>query len=125
VTWIVVEIETQWCMVVYGMVERRKTLCLSLKDDRTRMIPRIKDPDQRRSASGYSKFLCGAPATLKPKMQDLVTGDIIASDRSRAGHWKEAVCTRHAAHHARIGITPVEGQETNAIEIGQPKAQRF
>jgi hypothetical protein len=32
-----------------------------------------KDPDRRRSVSGYSTFLCGAPVTMKSRMQGCVT----------------------------------------------------
>jgi hypothetical protein len=32
-----------------------------------------KDPERRRSVSGYSTFLCGAPVTMKSRMQSCVT----------------------------------------------------
>ncbi len=32
-----------------------------------------KDPEKRRSVSGYSTFLCGAPVTMKSQMQGCVT----------------------------------------------------
>jgi hypothetical protein len=32
-----------------------------------------KDPEKRRSVSGYSTFLCGAPVTMKSRMQSCVT----------------------------------------------------
>ena len=39
-----------------------------------------KDPERRRSVSGYSTFLCGAPVTMKSRMQGCVTLDVTSAE---------------------------------------------
>jgi hypothetical protein len=39
-----------------------------------------KDPERRRSVSGYSTFLCGAPVTMKSRMQRCVTLDVTSAE---------------------------------------------
>jgi hypothetical protein len=39
-----------------------------------------KDPERRRSVSGYSTFLCGAPVTIKSRMQGCVTLDVTSAE---------------------------------------------
>jgi hypothetical protein len=45
-----------------------------------------KDPDKRRSVSGYSTFLCGAPVTMKSKMQGCVTLSVTEAELVSATH---------------------------------------
>jgi hypothetical protein len=39
-----------------------------------------KDPERRRSVSGYSTMLCGAPVTTKSRMQGCVTLDVTSAE---------------------------------------------
>jgi hypothetical protein len=39
-----------------------------------------KDPERRRSVSGYSTFLCDAPVTMKSRMQGCVTLDVTSAE---------------------------------------------
>jgi len=39
-----------------------------------------KDPERHRSVSGYSTFLCGAPVTMKSRMQGCVTLDVMSAE---------------------------------------------
>jgi hypothetical protein len=39
-----------------------------------------KDPERQRSVSGYSTFLCGAPVTMKSRMQGRVTPDVTSAE---------------------------------------------
>lgn len=39
-----------------------------------------KDPERRRSVSGYATFLCGAPVTMKSQMQGCVTLDVSSAE---------------------------------------------
>jgi hypothetical protein len=45
-----------------------------------------KDPEKRRSVSGYSTFLCGAPVTMKSRMQGCVTLSVTEAELVSATH---------------------------------------
>jgi hypothetical protein len=56
-----------------------------------------KDPETRRSVSGYATFLCGAPVTMKSSMQNCVTLSVTEAELVSATN-----CAQHMMFNMRI-----------------------
>ena len=72
-----------------------------------------KCPVTRRSVSGYSTFLEGAPITVKSVIQKIVA--LSVKEAETIAGWI-AVRTGHALHQTTIGINGTEGRTSNDIE---------
>jgi hypothetical protein len=75
-----------------------------------------KDPDSRKSVSGYAKFLNGAPSSMKSEMQSCVTLSVTEAELVSATQCAQDMCSRYALCHASSGVYGIESEEAHEIE---------